>query len=741
MFANTLNNMTLKNKIVTLILFMSTILIFTAALGLYGMSQSNAGLRTVYLDRTVCLDQIAEIMDLATDSIKLVQTQNSGQAIPLESFLKKIDENSNASKNLWQAYQTSYITPEEKRIADEFTSRQADFMTNGLNPAIDLLKQQQNAQAAELLIKMEPKFDLLMESADRLKAYQVKLAKEVFEQSSHQYQTMLVVNISGLVLTIFLAIGFGILMYHNIFRQLGIEPLYAMLIAKDIAKGKVNRDIKLEKGDTGSMLFHMKTMQDAINSFALAQHEMALKHADGWIKEQIDASQFFGAYKVMADEINDLVNSHIAVKMRVVDVIGRYAQGDFSVDMDRLPGEKAKITNSIDGVKASLQAISNQIKRLGEAGCRGDFSYRADTAEFSYMFKEMLEDFNKLMETSHTSFNDILRVSQTLAKGDLTQTITRDYPGTFGEVKEAINLTVENLKHLVEEIQSSSDTIGTAANEISSGNNDLSHRTEEQAASLEQTAASMEELTSTVQHNAENAKLANQFASGASDIAGQGVAVVEQVVATMGDITQSSHRIVDIISVIDDIAFQTNILALNAAVEAARAGDQGKGFAVVAIEVRNLAQRAAGAAGEIKRLIGDSVDKISDGSNQVAKAGHTMEDIVKAISKVTRIMDEITAASFEQSSGIAQVNQAISQMDDVTQQNAALVEQAAAAAESMAEQTQGLSKVVANFKLHGGDRVVGKSPSSPVVSIQSGNKPKTAKELPEMADVVGWEEF
>jgi len=262
-----------------------------------------------------------------------------------------------------------------------------------------------------------------------------------------------------------------------------------------------------------------------------------------------------------------------------------------------------------------------------------------------------------------------------------------------------MNGTVENLKGLVGDIKDSADTIGAAAKEIAAGNNDLSYRTEEQAASLEQTAASMEELTSTVQHNSENAKHANQLAIGAMDIAGKGAAVVEQVVATMDGINGASRKIVDIISVIDSIAFQTNILALNAAVEAARAGEQGRGFAVVAVEVRNLAQRAAVASGEIKSLIGDSVEKVEDGSKLVAQAGTTMKEIVNSIHTVTVLMSEISAASDEQTSGIEQVGQAITQMDDVTQQNAALVEQAAAAAESLEEQTRQLSGTLANFKL------------------------------------------
>jgi methyl-accepting chemotaxis protein len=293
----------------------------------------------------------------------------------------------------------------------------------------------------------------------------------------------------------------------------------------------------------------------------------------------------------------------------------------------------------------------------------------------------------------------VVRVLGALARGDLTEKISAQYSGTWGRMKDDANTTVDKLTAIVGQIKESTESINTASREIASGNTDLSSRTEEQAASLEETASSMEELTSTVKQNAENAKQANQLAAGASDVAVKGGEVVGQVVTTMSSINESSKKIVDIIAVIDGIAFQTNILALNAAVEAARAGEQGRGFAVVATEVRNLAQRSAAAAKEIKELISDSVEKVGAGTNLVDEAGRTMDEIVSSVKRVTDIMGEITAASQEQSAGIEQVNQAITQMDEVTQQNAALVEQAAAAAESMEEQAGHLANAVAIFKL------------------------------------------
>ncbi|MGK5011235.1 methyl-accepting chemotaxis protein [Janthinobacterium sp. MDB2-8] len=292
-------------------------------------------------------------------------------------------------------------------------------------------------------------------------------------------------------------------------------------------------------------------------------------------------------------------------------------------------------------------------------------------------------------------------IARKVADGDLTAQIDASAKDETGQLLQALKDMNTSLLNIVGEVRSGTDSIATSSTQIAAGNQDLSSRTEEQAGSLEETASSMEELTSTVKQNADNARQANQLAASAAQVAVKGGEVVAQVVGTMQSINASSNKIVDIISVIDGIAFQTNILALNAAVEAARAGEQGRGFAVVASEVRNLAQRSASAAKEIKTLIGASVEQVNAGSMLVAKAGSTMNDIVDSVQRVSDIITEITAASSEQSVGIDEINRAIGQMDAVTQQNAALVEESAAAAESMQHQAHNLAQVVSVFKLNG----------------------------------------
>lgn len=294
---------------------------------------------------------------------------------------------------------------------------------------------------------------------------------------------------------------------------------------------------------------------------------------------------------------------------------------------------------------------------------------------------------------------EAINIANAIASGDLTSRIEVTSTNETGRLLQALKTMSDNLIDLIGKVRAGTHQITTASGEIATGNSDLSQRTEEQASNLEETASSMEELTSTVKQNADNARQANQLAAGATEIAKKGGTVVGQVVQTMNSINESSKKIVDIISVIDSIAFQTNILALNAAVEAARAGEQGRGFAVVATEVRTLAQRSAAAAKEIKELINDSVAKVENGTYLVDEAGATMDEIVTAVKRVTDIMSEIAAASQEQSTGIEQVNQAVTQMDEVTQQNAALVEEATAAAESMQEQAQALTQAINTFKL------------------------------------------
>jgi len=379
--------------------------------------------------------------------------------------------------------------------------------------------------------------------------------------------------------------------------------------------------------------------------------------------------------------------------------------------------------NMVEWVDITVQKdAERQIQAIVDGAVAGDFTNRVDVTRYDGFFRQLGELLNQLMKTSETGLNEVVRVLRALSKGDLNETITNEYEGLFGQLKEDSNTTVAQLRDMVNKILEAGANIGSAAGEIAQGNQDLSQRTEEQASNLEETASSMEELTSTVKQNADNAREANQLAGGAREQAEKGGAVVGRAVDAMSEINTASKKIADIIGVIDEIAFQTNLLALNAAVEAARAGEQGRGFAVVAGEVRNLAQRSATAAKEIKGLIQDSVEKVADGTKLVDESGETLGEIVNGVKKVSDIIAEIAAASQEQSAGIEQVNKAVMQMDEVTQQNAALVEEAAAASEALDDQANGLNEMMTYFDM--GDN--GASRAAPAARSKRPTAPRTA---------------
>ncbi|CCH12573.1 chemotaxis protein [Stenotrophomonas maltophilia D457] len=510
----------------------------------------------------------------------------------------------------------------------------------------------------------------------------------------------------ALVFTAIMAVSGGVLVLivlalsWVIGNRIAVPLKQATAVAEGIAGGKLDSHIGPQPHDeTGRLLEAMAGMQQQLHAVITGQREMARRHDGGELSYRIDASAFPGEYGLMVQETNALVGGHLQTLHDVLDVVQQYAVGDLSRDIARYPGEKAAMTTTVDTVKANLGRINAEIKQLASAAAAGDFSLRGDAQRFDHDFRLMLENLNAMMAVSDDNLGKLSQLLSAIAEGDLTARMHGDYQGVFARMRDDANTTVAQLTQIVGQIQASASSITLAAGEIASGNSDLSRRTEQQAANLEETAASMEELTSTVRQNAEHARQANQLAIGAHGVASQGGEVVGQVVTTMSAIEASSKKIAEIISVIDGIAFQTNILALNAAVEAARAGEQGRGFAVVASEVRTLAQRSAAAAKEIKGLIDDSVGKVNDGSALVHKAGATMGEIVASVQRVTDIMAEISAASQEQSAGIEQVNQTVVQMDETTQQNAALVEEATAAARAMEDQAGQLADAVAIFRL------------------------------------------
>jgi methyl-accepting chemotaxis protein len=369
-----------------------------------------------------------------------------------------------------------------------------------------------------------------------------------------------------------------------------------------------------------------------------------------------------------------------------------------------LDAEGERLGTVIEWVDRTADVVAeSELDELLDAVAHGDFSRRISLEGKEGVFLDLAEGMNNLCEIVSTALDDLARVLKAMAEADLTQMIESRYKGRFAELKHDTNATVSQLEQLVTRIREATDAINTASHEIAAGNADLSERTEQQASSLEETSSSMEQFSASIQHTADNTSSAQTLVREANDKAVAGGAQVARVVETMSGIQASSHQIAEIVGMIDSIAFQTNILALNAAVEAAQAGEQGRGFAVVAGEVRNLAQRSAQAAKEIKTLIGESVAKVDAGAQLVHELGTTMESIVDSFQQVVGLVTEVAEAGREQGAGVDQMNQAIQQMDDVAQRNASLVEEAAAAAASLEEQAQQLRATIAVFHLSAED--------------------------------------
>ena len=514
-----------------------------------------------------------------------------------------------------------------------------------------------------------------------------------------------------------------------------------------ISKGDIPAKITdTYNGDFNTIKNNLNQCIDAVNTLVSDAAMLAEAAQKGLLSTRADASKLQGDYRKIVAGVNSTLDAVIGPLNVAAHYVEDISKGNIPAKItDTYNGDFNTIKNNLNTCIDAVNALVSDAAMLADAAKKGLLSTRADATKHHGDFRKVVEGVNHTLDDVIRPLNIAADCVDRISKGDIPTNITDTYYGDFNTIKnnlntcidavnrlvsdantlaeaandgritqradatqhqgdfrkivEGVNATLETIVAPIVAVKEAVETINTAAGEISSGNNDLSQRTEQQASTLEETAASMEELSSTVKHNAESAKQANQLSLAASSIAVKGGEVVAEVVATMSAINESAKKIEDIISVIDGIAFQTNILALNAAVEAARAGEQGRGFAVVAGEVRNLAQRSASAAKEIKDLISDSVTKTAEGTKQVENAGNTMEEVVTSVKRVSDIISEIASASAEQSQGIAQVNAAVTNMDEATQQNAALVEQAAAAAMSLVEQANALSDVVGVFKL------------------------------------------
>ena len=725
------SNVTMKKRIFTVIGTAATFMIIIALVALKALDSNAKSFDSLYENRVIALGQLSNIQRmLLTNRILATAALAEPNLIPENAA--QIEQNIDVISQQWKEYLPTVITDEEQVLADKFAAERVAFFTEGLKPIVQALRANDLPLVEKIIVeKARPLYALAAEDLEKLVQLQIdesKKAKEIAEEE-YVFNRNLFIGLVGFAIVFALAMGeflmFSIVKRFRLFSEVVTSGTNVPIDNTKRGEFAVVRDaFKVSQLNNNFNLAYAKQMAnenlrvkiglDNVNtSILICDNNRQIIYANKaaekmFAKVQTDFQKYipnFVASKLVGsniDEYNKHSNAMDGLKESISAML-HIGGHPFLVYVSPVINERGErlgtITEWVD--KTAQVEVEKEVENVIESIAAGDFSQRLNEAGKEDFILNLSKGINKLVVTCSVGLNEVVQVLNAMSHGDLTQKISGEYEGTFGQLKNDTNATVESLIKIVEQIKEATDSINTGSKEIASGNNDLSHRTEEQAASLEETAASMEELTSTVKHNAENATQANGLAVEASDIAQRGVDVVGHVVRTMDEINDASRKIGDIISVIDDIAFQTNILALNAAVEAARAGDQGKGFAVVATEVRNLAQRAATAAGEIKNLINDSVSKVTGGTKLVTQAGETMGEIVTSIQGVTKMMSEITAASQEQRQGIEQVNSAVSQMDEVTQQNAALVEQSAAAAEALEDQARNLSVAVSHFKLSG----------------------------------------
>lgn len=728
---NTLRNLKTRPKLMISFGLVGLLLLTVGILSINGIDKLNERMNVIYKVNLTSLKLLGDLHGQSERMSALVAwhilAYDSATVAKWTQEIGKLDEDID---RFVTEYQPLIIAQSEREIYERFKTGWAEYkdvrakvLRLSANFSKDAATELQRTELAEKLVG-------LLGAIDGLTRENEMQAKETFDTSLDMASTLHTTNIAIVCVGLSLGLFLGWLISRSVSGGLNdiLNAAQALGAGNLAARSGITT-----MDDIGGLAQAFNRMGEQIESNVKESLESkykmaALDRAEAVIEFNTDGTvitanqNFFNCLGYSLDEIKGhhhrmFADPTYAASAEYQAFWAKLNRGEFDAGLYRRLGKggkeiwiQASYNPILDGdgkvskivmfatdITGQKQA-QNEVEKLIQAAAVGNLSDRINTGRFQGSAKDLVSSFNQLLDAVATPLHEAQDVLKAMASGDLTKQMTGAYQGEFEQMKMSLNTAIAQLTQTVSLVRGAVEAVTAGSEEISKGSDDLAQRTSEQAGALEETSASMEEMTSTVKQNADNSKQANQLAIAARDIANKGGAVTARAVDAMGEINKSSKKIADIITVIDEIAFQTNLLALNAAVEAARAGEHGRGFAVVAAEVRNLAQRSATAAKEIKGLINESIQRVTDGTELVNQSGKTLEEIVGSVKRVTDIIAEISAASQEQASGIDQVNKAIMQMDEGTQQNAALVEETASASQSMKEQAKELLEQMNIFK-------------------------------------------